>query len=114
MNTDIEFRGLRSDGKGWVYGFLLTDRDKELCYIAEGIGTCAIEVIPESVGQYHNSLSEKTKGKRVYVGDIISFDLKEGLGEPKTFNCTQVIETIEMSSFWYSNVRVVGNIHENK
>lgn len=52
MNREIEFRGLRTDGQGWVYGFLLTDRDKELYYITEGIGTCAIEVIPESVGQF--------------------------------------------------------------
>lgn len=64
---EIKFRGLRTDGKGWVYGLLRKQRQRDLSQSGPGVAYTGeweywIDshevnkgswlVIPESVGQF--------------------------------------------------------------
>ena len=86
MNREIKFRGLRTDGKGWVYGYYrkctfynkLGDEPKEI-YTKHFIGSFSnldlfdgifeqVEVIPESVSQF-TGLKDKND-QEIYEGDV--------------------------------------------
>jgi len=121
---DIEFRGKRKDGGGWLYGYL-TDFDKirtKDCPVPYS----SYFVIPETVGQYTGLTLGKTK---VYEGDIIlcySAGRKPDkyrylvLWEDAGF-FTRIITPEGLSpgswNLWevqaYVNRKVIGNIYDN-
>ena len=131
----IKFRGLRVDGKGWVYGFPYINNG-DCCIRGHGF---YVDVIPESVGQF-TGLKDK-HGKDIFEGDIVRTwrttggisDKREGYayGQVQFVNGKFGIFTFrfdksldgrfgENSIYGYpcysvasQGVEVMGNIHEN-
>ena len=117
----IKFRGLRTDGKGWVYGgyFQHTpDEDGVRSYIFD-FNEGAVEVITESVGQFTGSVDRN--GNEIYEGDIVLLD--EGFhprNRPIVFSeygdwsiGELGISFGQMKADGFVHCEVIGNIYQN-
>lgn len=136
MDREIKFRGLRTDGKGWVYGCLVQPAliNSGMKYISESI-TCIeyeddgryvmgrfISVAPESVGQLTGFVD--IHDSEIYEGDIImdiivglkseivftsygNFGLKPIVNEGKDLQY-EIIDP----SWMCTTTELKGNIHE--
>jgi hypothetical protein len=103
----IKFRGLRVDGKGWVYGHYYDDEIQS--FIIYEINT--YEVIPESVGQFTGKLT--INHMEIYEGDLIA---------PCNGGIPKQVVWDEIFCGWYFEIepfsklkvldKIIGNIHE--
>lgn len=135
---EIKFRALRTDGKGWVYGFYCNIQEKEH-YILEpcALGLVWTEVTPETVGQF-TGLRDKN-GKDIYEGDMFvpdtnneefkavvrwdddsakfvvdsyGYNFHIGEGSQEVYdNELSICETYDIGDMSLEYCEVIGNIH---
>lgn len=115
----ILFRGLRTDGKGWIEGNLLTKyphHDGNWTIIQDGV--VYAEVIPETVGQFVFQKGDMRvfEGDRVLVQGAKKIGLHEtvvikgGFGFTLAENNTSLID----GKCLIAIQKIIGNVHENQ
>lgn len=115
MKREIEFRGLRTDGKGWVYGGYKQIGDLIFILAKQGYTLDhSHEVHPESVGQY-TGIKDKN-GTKIFEGDVVN-DSKDWKVFCSLDGGAWMLDYGNGSGQKYlypinSHCEVVGNIHE--
>lgn len=111
----IEFRGLRTDGKGWAYGDLLhPHQGNPDTFIAVENGHIQ-PVIPDSIGQF-TSLHD-SNGVKVFEGDNVTINGKEyfirfNMGVFVAESVTANHLSLLPWEFNGTDITVTGNLHK--
>lgn len=129
MPREIKFRGLRTNGNGWVYGYIQPHTNPELFDILQlndDHDWTRYRVKPETVGQF-TGLFDKN-GAEIFEGDllkrVISFAGSHAEFTEKVIFYSACFSTISVSDnneapMYLSNyvghtIEVIGNIHESE
>ena len=114
MKREIKFRGLRTDGKGWVYGDLLRlVLGGNIHLYIQPLDTKRIEVIPESVGQF-TGLND-TNGIEIFEDDdvnVLSMNINRKVYFNKCAFGININEDIFSPIYQSHDLEITGNIHE--
>lgn len=130
----IKFRGLRTDGKGWVYGSFIANKIDVECIV--DIEAEQYEVFPSSVGQF---TGKKINGIELYDGDKIEMEKRidtikvvkycektmsfrianeDYLQNENTMRVMgDSVWEVPQLNWWetfINEMQIIGNIHENK
>lgn len=122
---EIEFRGLRKDGKGWVYGVPFHIHEEDKCFIIDNCMSSnfkqdeteftGYEVHPKTVGQYTGV--DDFNGENLYEGDKVSWVDSDGETIDDVIvwmNGGLVLcnGSYTVGSYIGKKLKKVGNIHE--
>ncbi len=126
MSREIKFRGKSIDSSRWFYGYYLayhvTGGGKLFHYIKNP--NITVEIDPETLGQFTGRYDKN--GKEIYEWDAVSWSAWK-LDSCYEKSCKKKVNIVEWSvnkgkwfignDLWdlgiYSDIEVIGNIHEN-
>lgn len=114
-----KFRGKRTDGQGWVYGFYQPYKNDMAAFIGNYNEITDIptvyKVLPESVGQWTGLVDGH--GKEIFEGDKVwcrAGEHASGVWEYEKQFTVEYGWTQEMWEMMQAHeIEVVGNIHDN-
>lgn len=118
MNREIIFRGLRTDGKGWVYGNVQVPKPPYDKWHMWADSQIQVEVISETVGQY-TGLKDKN-GKMIFEGDMLISPVGsvhittwlDGSFYLKSRRRNGSYLYVEIGKGLLNNKEIIGNIHD--
>lgn len=127
---EILFRGKRVDNGEWIEGYYVrygyTGKEKDYIVPVYASDLYAIEIIPETVGQY-TGLTDKN-GKKIFEGDVLQRKHKEIINHSQNMEVKFVPEkacfaavdigggNVTFISDYINckyEIEVIGNIHDN-